>query len=82
MNPRVKPQYEIAVVGAGPIGLATAVLLAREAIIPGARIAVLDRRIPESFDAANPPPLDAARVHRRRLAGGLSDDARRHSPTW
>jgi 2-octaprenylphenol hydroxylase len=87
MNPRVKPQYEIAVVGAGPIGLATAVLLVREAIIPGSRIAVFDRRIPDSFDAANPPPLDLrvfalSRASERilRAAGAWEDVARQASP--
>lgn len=87
MTARMKPEYEIAVVGAGPVGLATAVLLAREAIIPGARIAVLDRRIPESFDAANPPPLDLrvfalSRASERilRAAGAWEDVARQASP--
>jgi 2-octaprenylphenol hydroxylase len=87
MNPRVKTDYEIAVVGAGPIGLATAVLLAREALIPGARIAVLDRRIPESFDAANPPTLDLrvfalSRASERilRAAGAWDDVARQATP--
>ncbi len=38
--------FEVAVVGAGPIGLAAALLLARRAAIPPARIALIDRRIP------------------------------------
>jgi len=37
---------EVAVVGAGPIGLAAALLLAKRVGIPPDRIAVLDRRIP------------------------------------
>ena len=40
--------YDVAVVGAGPIGLATAVLLARQAGFGSARVAVFDRRIPDS----------------------------------
>jgi len=38
-------EFEVAVVGAGPIGLATALLMSRAGIAPG-RVAVLDRRIP------------------------------------
>jgi len=40
--------YDVAVVGAGPIGLATAVLVPRHAGIAPARVAVIDRRIPDS----------------------------------
>ena len=40
--------YDVAVVGAGPIGLATAVLLARQSGFGSARVAVFDRRIPDS----------------------------------
>jgi ubiquinone biosynthesis UbiH/UbiF/VisC/COQ6 family hydroxylase len=38
--------FDVAVVGAGPIGLATALLLARRTGIAPTRIAVIDRRIP------------------------------------
>jgi 2-polyprenylphenol 6-hydroxylase len=47
--------FEVMVVGAGPIGLTTAILLARQCGIPPARIAVLDRRIPAAADAATLP---------------------------
>jgi len=42
--------FEVAVVGAGPIGLAAALLLSARARIAPARIAVIDRRIPECPD--------------------------------
>jgi len=50
--------YDVAVVGAGPIGLATAVLLARHAGFAPGRVAVLDRRIPDSLDRARELPVD------------------------
>ncbi len=50
--------YDVAVVGAGPIGLATAVLLARQAGFGSARVAVVDRRIPDSLDRVRELPMD------------------------
>ena len=50
--------YDVAVVGAGPIGLATAVLLARQAGFGSARVAVFDRRIPDSLDRVRELPMD------------------------
>ena len=50
--------YDVAVVGAGPIGLATAVLLARQAGFGSARVAVIDRRIPDSLDRVRELPMD------------------------
>ena len=54
----MNPDYEVVVVGAGPIGLATAILLAKVAGIPAPRIAVYDRRIPDSLDSGHLPPPD------------------------
>ena len=50
--------YDVAVVGAGPIGLASAILVARQTGIPPARIAVFDRLIPESLDRSKDLPID------------------------
>jgi ubiquinone biosynthesis UbiH/UbiF/VisC/COQ6 family hydroxylase len=46
---------EVAIVGAGPIGLATALLLARRGSIAAERIVVFDRRIPAPTDPADLP---------------------------
>jgi 2-octaprenylphenol hydroxylase len=50
--------YDVAVVGAGPIGLATALLVARQSGIACARIVVLDRRIPEPVARIDALPVD------------------------
>jgi 2-octaprenylphenol hydroxylase len=50
--------FDVAVVGAGPIGLATAVLLARRAGIASARILVIDRRIPAADADLAKLPVD------------------------
>jgi ubiquinone biosynthesis UbiH/UbiF/VisC/COQ6 family hydroxylase len=47
--------FDVVVVGAGPIGLCTALLLVRQAGIAPARIAVLDRRIPPPADPRQLP---------------------------
>jgi 2-octaprenylphenol hydroxylase len=52
------PQLDVAVVGAGPIGLTTALLLARTAKIPAARIAVYDRHIPDPPEDLGTLPVD------------------------
>ena len=50
--------YDVAVVGAGPIGLATAVLLVRQSGFDAGRVAVFDRRIPDPLDAVNELAVD------------------------
>jgi 2-octaprenylphenol hydroxylase len=54
----MNPDYDVAVVGAGPIGLATAVLVARQAGFDPQRVAVVDRRIAEPVDRARELPMD------------------------
>jgi 2-polyprenylphenol 6-hydroxylase len=51
-------ERDIAVVGAGPIGLATALLINRHAGIPAARITVFDRRLPAAGRKAADLPVD------------------------
>ena len=49
--------FDVIVAGAGPVGLATALLLRRAGIAP-ARIAVVDRRLPQSLDHIRSQPMD------------------------
>ena len=58
MNAGASGGCDVAVVGAGPIGLATAILLTRVAGIPAARITVLDRRLPESLERVRASAMD------------------------
>jgi len=50
--------FDVVVVGAGPIGLAAALLLVGRAGIAAARIAVVDRRIPEPREDLSTLPVD------------------------
>jgi 2-octaprenylphenol hydroxylase len=50
--------YDVAVVGAGPIGLCAAILIAQHAGIAPGRVAVFDRRIPEPIDQGRAMPID------------------------
>jgi 2-octaprenylphenol hydroxylase len=85
----MKPDFEVAVVGAGPIGLATAILLARIAGITAARIVVYDRRIPASLASESLPPVDLrvfalSRASEKilRAAGAWTDIARTRSARY
>jgi 2-octaprenylphenol hydroxylase len=51
-------EYEVAVVGAGPIGLAAALLLAKRAGVAPARILIIDRRVPAADIELEKLPVD------------------------
>jgi 2-octaprenylphenol hydroxylase len=85
----MKPDFDVAVVGAGPIGLATAILLAKVAGIPAASIVVYDRRIPDPLDSQHLPPVDLrvfalSRASEKilRAAGAWDDIARTRSAPY
>jgi ubiquinone biosynthesis UbiH/UbiF/VisC/COQ6 family hydroxylase len=73
---------EVAVIGAGPIGLAAAMLLARQGGIAPDRVLVIDRRLPSSCDPGSLPvdlrvfALSRASEKILRAADAWSDVAR------
>jgi 2-polyprenylphenol 6-hydroxylase len=70
--------YEVAVVGAGPIGLAAALLLVRQAGLAPGRVVIVDRRIP-----ALPAELSALPVDLRVFAlSRASEKILRAADAW
>jgi 2-octaprenylphenol hydroxylase len=53
-----RDDFDAVVVGAGPIGLATAILLARQSGFASARVAVVDRRLPDRLERVRELPID------------------------
>ena len=70
--------FDVVVVGAGPIGLATALLLVRQAGFAPARVAVVDRRFPEPLARVREGPVDL-RVFALSRA---SEKILRHCDAW
>jgi 2-polyprenylphenol 6-hydroxylase len=50
MNASGRDAFDAVIIGAGPVGLATAILLARRAGLTPGRIAVIDRRMPDELE--------------------------------
>jgi 2-octaprenylphenol hydroxylase len=58
MSAPLAGHYDAVVVGAGPVGLATALLLTGQAGFAPARLAVIDRRLPDTMQQARDAAVD------------------------
>jgi 2-octaprenylphenol hydroxylase len=74
----VPPEFDVAIVGAGPVGAALACLLLRDGVVAAGRLLLLDRQIPDWSAplASLPPDLRVFAVSR------ASERILRHCGAW